>query len=144
MNPRYWKASRGQFLSYVCFIFALPCFPLMRDVVLFFLIFVIALACRSQALGWPNIWNNDINEIPWLGQSPGYPDSFEIPSYHNLPNPAANAAPLTVAGPIPMTESGGVIQLQPGHTIIIQPGVNGDPHRVEQRHGIVTQSTLSS
>jgi hypothetical protein len=91
---------------------------------MFFLICVIGLTCRSQALGGPDIWKDDINDLPWLGQFP------------------ANAAPPTVAGPIPMTENEGVIHQRPGHSVIIWPGANGDPPRVEQRRGIVTQSTL--
>jgi hypothetical protein len=115
----------------------------MRDAVLFFLMFVITLANRSQILGWPQIWYDDIDELPWFGQYPGYPGFSVYPTYQGLPNPAMNPAPTTVAGPLPTTESEGVIQHQPGHSIIIWPGVNGNGPRVEQRPGIVTQSTLS-
>jgi hypothetical protein len=114
-------------------------FPLMRHAVLFFLMFVIILANRSQILGWPEIWYDDIDELPWLGEYPGYPGVSMYPTYQGVPNPA----PTAVAGPLPTTEGEGVIQHQPGHSIIIWPGVNGNRPRVEQRPGIVTQSTLS-
>ncbi|KAH9977962.1 hypothetical protein BGW80DRAFT_1285099 [Lactifluus volemus] len=84
-------------------------------------------------------WYDDIDELPWFGEYPGYPGVSMYPTYQGVPNPA----PTAVAGPLPTTESEGVIQHQPGHSIIIWPGVNGNRPRIEQRPGIVTQSTLS-
>ncbi|KAI0254384.1 hypothetical protein BJV78DRAFT_1274205 [Lactifluus subvellereus] len=91
---------------------------------LIFLIFVITLANRSHIMGWPGIWNDDIVDLPWFGQYPGYPGFSDYLSYQG-----------TVG-------SGSVIQHQLGHSIIIWPGVNGSPPRIEQRPGIVTHSTL--
>jgi hypothetical protein len=111
----------------------------MRVIVTFFLILVIALANRSQVLGWPHIWNEDIVDLPWIGQYPGYPGQTLYPPY---PGPQyQNQVPI-VQGP-QMLGNGGVVQHQPGHSIIIWPAVNGEPPRVEQRPGIVTQSTLT-
>ncbi len=119
---------------------ALP--MLMRDAVTLSLLFVITLASRSQALGWPDIWDDDINDLPWFGEYPGYPGGplytqgpqFQNPQFQNQ-LPPVQGAQLMV--------NGSVVQQQPGHSIVIWPGVNGEPPRVEQRPGIVTHSTLS-
>jgi hypothetical protein len=108
-------------------------------ILMFFLIFVIALANRSQVLGWPEIWYEDIYDLPWFGEYPGYPGQPFYPPY-----PGAefqNQGPM-VGGP-QMLGNGGVVQHQPGHSIIIWPGANGEPPRIEQRPGIVTHNTLS-
>jgi hypothetical protein len=111
--------------------------PLTRDVVTSFLIFVITLANKSQVLGWPDIWNEDIIDLPWFGEYPGYPGG---PLYTLGPQ-IENQLPQVHAGQ--MVVNGSVVQQQPGYSIIIWPGVDGGPPRVEQRPGIVTHSTLT-
>jgi hypothetical protein len=111
----------------------------MRYLVLLFLIFVIALANRSQVLGWPQIWYDDIYDLPWFGEYPGYPGQTLYQPYTGLQ--FQNQAPM-VGGP-QMLGNGGIVQHRPGHSIIIWPGVNGNPPTVEQRPGIVTHNTLS-
>jgi hypothetical protein len=101
------------------------------------LIFVITLANRSQVLGWPDIWIDDIIDLPWFGEFPGYPGG---PLYTLAPQ-MENQAPQVQAGQ--MVVNGSVVPQQPGYSIIVWPGVNGEPPRVEQRPGIVTHSTLS-
>ena len=113
-----------------------------------FLIFVIVLANRSQIMGWPDIWNDDIIDLPWFGQYPGYPGFSDYLSYQSVRNPAVDSTRTTltapaIVAPIQTVGDGTVIQQQPGHSIIIWPGVNGNPPRVEQRPGIITHSTLS-
>ena len=96
-----------------------------------FMIFVIVLANKSQILGWPEIWDDDIIDLPWFGERPGYPGE---PLYSPYTGPQENQAPISA----PQTlGNGGVLQQQPGHSIIIWPGVNGGPPRIEQRPGIV-------
>ncbi|KAH9062870.1 hypothetical protein EDB87DRAFT_1558718 [Lactarius vividus] len=99
---------------------------------MFFLVLLITLANRSQVLGWPHIWREDIDELPWFGQYPGYPGFSPYTQYLG-PQPSVVYS---------TRRDGGVIQHQPGHSIIIWPGVNGDPPRIEQRPGFVTLSTL--
>lgn len=112
-------------------------------ILLLFLIFLVALANRAQVLGLPDIWQDDIVDVPWFGEYLGYPGMPFYPQYTAQGQPL-EAAPLA-PGPAgtQMLGNGGVIQQQLGHSIIIWPGVNGDPPRFEQRPGIVTQSTLS-
>jgi len=110
---------------------------------MFFLIFVITLANRSQVLGWPDIWYEDISDLPWFGEYPGYPGFSSYPPYSGPRSQFLDQTPATVGPAAQMLGNGGVVQQQAGHSIIIWPGVNGDPPRVEQRPGIVTHSTLS-
>jgi len=104
----------------------------------FFLIFVITLANRSQVLGRPFIWREDINDLPWFGQAPGYPGV----SYSAYPQGGYGGYPAPYPGPMmgapDMVYAGGnVVQQQPGHSIVIQPGSNGMPAQVSQVPGIV-------
>jgi len=103
----------------------------------FFLIFVITHANRSQVLGWPDIWNEDINDLPWFGEYPGYPGG---PLYTQVPQIESQVPPVQGGQ---MVVNGSVVQQQPGYSIVIWPGVNGEPPRIEQRPGIVTHSTLT-
>lgn len=114
---------------------------------MFFLVLLITLANRSQVLGWPHIWREDIDELPWFGQYPGYPGFSPYTQYLG-PQPSVVYSTRSTPASTPHVGlsqnlgDGGVIQHQPGHSIIIWPGVNGDPPRIEQRPGIVTPSTL--
>lgn len=114
-----------------------PLIPLMRDIVTFFLIFVITQANRSQVLGWPDIWSEDITDLPWFGEYPGYPGG---PLYSLVPQMESQVPPVQGGQ---MVINGSVVQQHPGHSIVIWPGVNGEPARIEQRPGIVTHSTLT-
>lgn len=111
---------------------------------MFFLVLVITLANRSQVLGWPHIWREDVVDLPWFGQSPGYAESFLYPPNQGPRASVVYSTPVSTpfVGPSQNLGNGGVIQHQPGHSIIIWPGVNGDPPRIEQRPGFVTPSTL--
>ena len=108
---------------------------------MFFLIFVIALANRSQVLGSPGIWDDDIIDLPWFWEYPGYP-GFSYPSYTDPNSHLQNLPPGTLE-PIVQTGNGPIVQHQLGHSIIIWPSVNGEPPRIEHRPGRVTHSTLS-
>jgi len=116
----------------------------MGDQVLLFLIFLVALANRAQVLGWPDIWQDDVSDLPWFGEYPGYPG---IPFYSQYTAPQAQALDAgpgaSEAATTQLLGNGRVFQQQLGHSIIIWPSVNGEPPRIEQRPGIVTQSTLS-
>ncbi|KAI0307330.1 hypothetical protein B0F90DRAFT_1687428 [Multifurca ochricompacta] len=109
---------------------------------MFFLIFVIALANRSQILGRPHIWNEDVINLPWFGQYPGYSGLPLYPLNPDDLSQAVHPAPTIYEAPPQIIGNGGVIQQQPGHSIIIWPGINGEPPRIEQRPGFVTHSTL--
>jgi len=111
-------------------------------ILLLFLILVVTLANKSQVLGWPDIWQDDVTDLPWFGEYPGYP-GIPIPPYAGLRPDFENQAPATAGGASQILVNGGVIPHQPGYSIIIWPGVNGEPPRIEQRPGIVTHSTLS-
>jgi hypothetical protein len=112
-----------------------------ESIVMFFFIFVITLANKSQVLGWPDIWYDDISDLPWFGEYPGYP-GFSYPPYTGAPQ-LQNPMPARVGAGAQLLGNGGAIQHQEGHSIIIWPSVNGEPPRIEQRPGIVTHSTLS-
>lgn len=111
-----------------------------ESVVMLFLIFVVTLANRSQVLGWPDIWYDDISDLPWFGEYPGYP-GYSYPPFSVPPSQLQN--PATAEQGAQLLGNGGVIQQQAGHSIVIWPSVNGEPPRIEQRPGIVTHSTLT-
>jgi hypothetical protein len=83
-----------------------------------------------MAMGRPDIWREDIRELPWFGQAPGYPGY----GYTYSSQYGSRAYPGT--GPYtqyPATTYGGnVVQQQPGHSIVIQPGRGGMPATVSQ------------
>lgn len=99
----------------------------------FSLIFIIALANRSQVMGYPYIWQESTDLLPWFGQAPGYPG---VP-YSSYPQ-MYGGYPMGGAGVPGMVYAGGnAIQQRPGHSVVIQPGVNGQPATVTQYPGIV-------
>jgi hypothetical protein len=147
-----YQAKTIEAVSWALFIIRPSCLSLssrsglIGDQVLFFLIFLVALANRAQVLGWPDIWQDDIFDLPWFGEYPGYPGGIPFYSQYTTPQAQAlEAAPLA-SGPATtqVLGNGGVYQQQLGHSIIIWPGVNGEAPRIEQRPGIVTHDTLSS
>ncbi|KAI0068862.1 hypothetical protein BV25DRAFT_54514 [Artomyces pyxidatus] len=98
-----------------------------------FLIMVIALATKCQAVGRHRVWSEHINELPWFGQLPG--SSYYPHHYGGLPQNGEYPATYLGAGGI----AGGpnIVQQQYGHSIIIRPGVNGEPAQITQVPGIV-------
>jgi len=97
---------------------------------------VITLANKSQVLGWPDIWDEDIDDLPWFGEYPGYPGGSLYtlsPQFEN--QPPVPGAPLVVNG---------IVQHEPGYSIIIWPGVDGEAPRIEHRPGIVTHSMIAN
>jgi len=100
-----------------------------------YFIFVVALASRSMAMGRPYIWREDIRELPWFGQAPGYPGyGYVNYSSHSVPRGYLGThTPYTQ----PYTQyqssvGGNVIHQQPGHSVVVQPGRNGMPSSVRQ------------
>ncbi|KAI0065937.1 hypothetical protein BV25DRAFT_1989006 [Artomyces pyxidatus] len=90
-----------------------------------FFCFVVHLASRSVAMGRQFIWQENIYELPWFGQAPGYP---------GVPYSEYYAAQGYYPGAYGMQSSygGNVVQQQPGHSVVIQPGVNGQGPYVQQ------------
>lgn len=95
-----------------------------------YFIFILALASRSMAMGRPDIWRDDIREMPWFMQAPGFPGS----GYTYSSQYGSRAYPTT--GPYSQYPTsvypGGVVQQQPGQRIIVQPGSGGMPTTVSQ------------
>ena len=89
-----------------------------------------SLATRSMAMGRPYIWSEDIRELPWFGQAPGYPGL----GYAQYSSQYGQGYPTN--GPYsqyPSTTYGGnVFQQQHGQALVIQPGRNGMPASVQQ------------
>jgi len=95
-----------------------------------YFIFVLTLATRSVAMGRYDIWREDIRELPWFGQAPGYPGasySTYSAQYGNRGYPGSYTQ-----GQYPTTYGGNVVQQQPGHSLVIQPGINGGAPTVQQ------------
>jgi hypothetical protein len=126
---RSLKHSRG--LHFACVRFSLPFITLLTlsiSVTLFF-IFVVTLASRSVAMGRHYIWREDIRELPWFGQAPGYP-GVGYTSYSS--QYGSRGYPGSYAQ-YPSTNYGGnVVHQQPGHSLVIQPGMNGGSSVVQQ------------
>jgi hypothetical protein len=107
--------------------------PHYITVTLYF-IFVITLATRSMTTGRPDIWRDDIREMPWFGQQPGYPGS----GYGTYSAQYGSRGPVSYTQTqYPTSYAGNVVQQQPGHSLMIQPGVNGGAPTVQQ---VPTQS----
>ncbi|KAH8999170.1 hypothetical protein EDB92DRAFT_1832835 [Lactarius akahatsu] len=102
-----------------------------------YIIFLVALASRSVAMGRPYIWREDVRELPWFGQAPGYP-GYGYVTYPTQSVPRGypgTYAPYTQYPNAQYQTSGGggnVIHQQPGHSLVIQPGRNGMPSSVQQ------------
>ncbi|KAH9966000.1 hypothetical protein BC827DRAFT_784896 [Russula dissimulans] len=92
-----------------------------------YFIFVIALASRSMAMGRSYIWGENVHELPWFGQAPGYPGTGYT-SYPSQYGPRTYNSPYTQYPTT--TYAGNVVQQQPGHSLVIQPGRNGAPTTV--------------
>jgi len=82
-----------------------------------------------MAMGRPYIWSEDIRQLPWFGQAPGYP-GIGYTSYSSQYGPRAQNAPY--AQYPTTTYAGNVVQQQPGHSLVIQPGRGGAPATVQQ------------
>jgi hypothetical protein len=91
-----------------------------------YFIFVVTLASRSMAMGRPYIWREDIRELPWFGQAPGFPGY----GYVTYPSHSGSRGgyPGTYTQPYPQYQSsvgGNVVHQQPGHSVVVQQGRNG-------------------
>ncbi|KAI0268323.1 hypothetical protein BC834DRAFT_868884 [Gloeopeniophorella convolvens] len=97
-----------------------------------YFIFLISLASRSVSMGRPYIWGEDIRELPWFGQAPGWPGLgyAEYSSQHGAR--PGYPAPSSYSQYPTSGYGGNVIHQQPGHSLVIQPGMNGMPPTVQQ------------
>jgi hypothetical protein len=91
-----------------------------------YFVFLISLATRSVAMGRYEIWREDIRELPWFGQAPGYPGVGYVTYPSQYRGYAGSYAQY------PTTYGGNVVQQQPGHSLVIQPGMNGGAPTVQQ------------
>jgi len=99
-----------------------------------YLVFLISLATRSVAMGRYDIWREDIRELPWFGQTPGYPGAGYATyssQYGNTSQYGSRGYPGSY-GQYPTNYGGNVVQQQPGHSLVIQPGINGGAPTVQQ------------
>jgi len=91
-----------------------------------------------MAMGRYDIWREDVRELPWFGQQPGYPGAGYATypgQYGNRGYPGSYAQGSHVQGSYaqyPTTYGGNVVQQQPGHSLVIQPGMNGGAPTVQQ------------
>ncbi|KAI0050171.1 hypothetical protein FA95DRAFT_1487759 [Auriscalpium vulgare] len=92
-----------------------------------FFIFIIHLASKSVAMGRMFIWQENIYELPWFGQAPGYPgvSYAEYASRYGAGYGAYGGYPAGYGGQ-------NVVQQLPGHSLVIQPGMNGMGPHVQQ------------
>lgn len=114
-------------LSKVIEAFSWTCFCLIT----LYFIFLLNLVSRSVAMGRPEIWGENIRELPWFGQAPGWPGLGYVPYSSQYPRGYANG-PYAQYPATTTTYGGNVVQQQPGHQIVIQPGRNGMPPSVSQ------------
>jgi hypothetical protein len=96
-----------------------------------YLIFVVVLASRSVAMGRPYIWREDIRELPWFGQAPGYP-GHGYASYQSQSGSRGYPSTYTPYAQYPTSAGHNVVHQQHGHSLVIQPGRNGMPSTVQQ------------
>jgi len=94
-----------------------------------YFVFLLNLATRSVVMGRPYIWREDIRELPWFGQAPGYP-GFGYASYSSQIGSRGYPGPYSQYPQYPTT--GNVVQQQLGHSLVIQPGRSGMPATVQQ------------
>ena len=78
-------------------------------------------------MGRYEIWREDIRELPWFGQAPGYPGV----GYTSYSSQYRGGYPGSYAQ-YPTTYGSNVVQQQPGHSLVIQPGMNGGAPTVQQ------------
>jgi len=104
-----------------------------------YLVFIVTLASRSVARGRPYIWREDIRELPWFGQEPGYPGVpyGAYPSQYGsrgYPGQYQNAQYQNsqYQTSYPSNYGGNVVHQQPGHSLVIQPSTNGGAAAVHQ------------
>jgi hypothetical protein len=90
-------------------------------------------------MGRYDIWREDIRELPWFGQAPGYPGAgyASYSQYGNRGYPGSYAQSHGQSygqsyGQYPTTYGGNVVHQQPGHSLVIQPGMNGGAPTVQQ------------
>ena len=137
---RSLKHSLG--LHFACVRFLFPSIPLLTHsitTVTLYLIFIVTLASRSVARGRPYIWREDIRELPWFGQEPGYPGVpyGAYPSQYGsrgYPGQYQNAQYQNAQyqTSYPSNYGGNVVHQQPGHSLVIQPSTNGGSAAVHQ------------
>lgn len=82
-------------------------------------------------MGRPFIWREDILELPWFGQAPGYP-GYGYVNYQSQSMSRGYAGSYTPYTQYPTSVGGNVVHQQPGHSLVIQPGRNGMPSTVQQ------------
>ena len=104
---------------------------LTRTSVTLYFIFVVTLATRSMAMGRQDIWREDIRELPWFGQAPGYP-GYGYVTYPSQSGSRGYPGTYTPYTQYPTSVGGNVVHQQPGHSVVIQSGRNGMPSTVHQ------------
>ena len=83
-------------------------------------------------MGRFQIWREDIRELPWFGQAPGYP-GIGYAAYSSQYGPRGYPGSYAQTAQYPATTYGGsVVHQQPGHSLVIQPGLNGGAPTVQQ------------
>jgi hypothetical protein len=130
---RSLKHSLGPRFACVSFLSPIytPPHSLYITVTLYF-VFLITLATRSVAMGRYDIWRDDIRELPWFGQAPGYPGAGYPTHTSQYSSQYGNRGYPGSYGQYPTTYAGNVVQQQPGHSLVIQPGINGGAPTVQQ------------
>lgn len=96
-----------------------------------YFVFLVTLATQSVAMGRFDIWRDDVRELPWFGQTPGYPGAGYAQYSSQYPQYGGRGYPGSYSQ-YPTTYGGNVVQQQPGHSLVIQPGVNGGAPIVQQ------------